>query len=65
MIPSSKSDTQTITTTEDTFSICGNCGGTGQQYAPELTSGVIGCRVCHGSGRILTKRVVKTEIAHG
>lgn len=41
-------------------SICGACGGSGQELNLSMTAGLSLCRRCQGAGYIVTKRTVTT-----
>jgi len=49
------------TVIEETREICTLCGGRGQEQSYSNTSGMQGCRACHGSGQVLTKTVTRHE----
>ena len=48
------------TTTTERYEVCSLCGGRGQEYCANTTSGTQTCRQCHGSGQHLVERTIVT-----
>jgi DnaJ-class molecular chaperone len=47
---------------EETQEICSLCGGRGQESNYQSTAMFTTCRQCHGSGFIVTKRIIRSEL---